>query len=88
MQFLRCALLAFFIAVPFQSAQGAESQAVSMSFEDCLSTIRKVASDLATAPINIVETDIARIVRFVTVDGSVLITCSKPDHKMVVTKSD
>ena len=54
----------------------AQTQTRTMSFEACLETIRKVASDLGVAPINIVETDIARIVRFPTSDGSVVVTCS------------
>jgi hypothetical protein len=64
-----------------------ESTTRDMSFEDCLRTIRKVASDLGVAPINIVETDILRIVRFLTSDGSVLVTCSKPDNKLIITKN-
>lgn len=69
------------------AAAAAKSQAVPMSFENCLATIRKVSGDLGAAPVNVVETNILRIVRFVTADGSVLVTCSKPDGKMVITNS-
>jgi hypothetical protein len=65
-----------------------ETQTKSMSFEACLATIREVSSALETAPINIVETNILRVVRFVTADGSVLVSCSQPDNKMIVMKSD
>lgn len=65
-----------------------ESQTRSMSFDDCLKTIRNVSSQLGVAPVNVVETDILRIVRFPTSDGSVLVTCSRPDRKMVLTKTD
>jgi len=79
------------IAISLILATGSEAAATStsksMSFEACMATIRKVASDLATAPINIVETNDVRIVRFLTVDGSVLVTCSRPDRKMVLTRS-
>ncbi|WP_141728454.1 hypothetical protein [Devosia insulae] len=68
--------------------QAVESQAVSMSFEACLAKIRSTAAQLGMAPINIAETNDLRMVRFPTSDGSVLITCSRPDGKMVVTKSD
>lgn len=68
-------------------AYAVESTSVSASFDKCLATIRKTSSDLGIAPINIVETNIMRMVRFPTSDGSVLITCSKPDQRMVVTKS-
>jgi hypothetical protein len=65
-----------------------ESKSVAMSFDDCLSLIRRTATDLGVAPINIVETDIMRMVRFVASDGTVLVTCSRPDGKAIITKSD
>ncbi|PKP68313.1 MAG: hypothetical protein CVT82_15675 [Alphaproteobacteria bacterium HGW-Alphaproteobacteria-4] len=61
---------------------------MDMSFEDCLSLIRRTASDLGVAPINIVETEIMRMVRFVASDGTVMVTCSRLDGKAVITKSD
>jgi hypothetical protein len=64
-----------------------ESSSKTMSFDACLETIRSVASDLGVAPINIVETNDMRMVRFPTSDGSVLVTCSRPDRKMVMTIS-
>jgi hypothetical protein len=70
------------------SYAAASSQAVSMSFDVCLARIRSTSTQLGVAPINIAETTDVRMVRFVTSDGSVLITCSRPDGKMVVTKSD
>lgn len=54
---------------------------------ECLGTIRGLASDIGMTPINIVETDIIRIVRFPASDGSILITCSKLDNKMTVTRN-
>ena len=56
----------------------------TMTFDKCLKAIRSVATDLAVAPINIIETNQLRIVRFPTNDGSgksILVTCSKPDKK-------
>jgi hypothetical protein len=61
-----------------------------VSFAACLAYIRGVASDLGTAPINIVETTDLRIVRFRTNDGSgtsFLVTCSRPDMKLTVNQS-
>ena len=58
-----------------------------MRFEACLASIRDLATQLAIAPINIVETDEIRMVRFCTTDGSVLVTCSMPDQKRAVTTS-
>ena len=58
-----------------------------MSFADCGKVIQRTAEQLGTTPINIVETTDLRMVRFPTVDGSVLVTCSRPDEKMVLTVS-
>ena len=58
-----------------------------MSFEDCQKLIRRFADSLGKAPINIVESEILRMVRFPASDGSVLVTCSKPDGKVVITRS-
>lgn len=66
---------------------GVHSVSRSMSFEACLATIRSTATDLGAAPENVVESSIARIVRFRTSDGSVLVTCSKPDNKLIITRS-
>lgn len=70
------------VALSVTPALAQQSQTRSMPFEDCLATIRRTAGELGVAPINIVETDILRMVRFPTTDGSVLVTCSKPDQKM------
>lgn len=84
---LMLALCMFFIQVADLVAQQPESESVPMSFDDCLATIRATANDLRIAPVNIVETDILRIVRFCTSDGSVLVSCSRPDSVMVLTRS-
>lgn len=63
------------------------SQSRSISFEGCLETIKTFSSQIGVAPINIIETSIMRTVRYPTKEGSVLVTCSKPDNKMVLTTS-
>jgi hypothetical protein len=63
------------------------SSSQSMPFEQCLEVIRRTASELGVAPVNIVETDILRIVRFCAVDESILVSCSRPDEKLVLTRS-
>ena len=79
------AIIAFFIF----NSNVAEAQTATrkMTFSNCLKVIRKTATDLGVALINIVETNIVRIVRFVTKDGSVLVTCSAPDQKIIMTMS-
>jgi F0F1-type ATP synthase assembly protein I len=69
------------------SAAQLESSSKSMSFERCISTIQDMSGQLGVAPNNIVETDVMRMVRFRASDGSVLVTCSRPDQRMVITRS-
>jgi hypothetical protein len=60
----------------------------TMSFEACVRSIQTTAAQLGMAPINIVETNILRMVRFCAADGqSVLVTCSQPDGKRAITVS-
>ena len=62
----------------------------SMSFQQCVATIGAMASKLGVAPVNIVETNILRLARFSTNDGSgksYLITCSKPDRMLILNES-
>jgi len=68
-------------------SSGVRSESKPMDFDDCLRSIRLLAESIGQAPINIVETDILRMVRFASSDGSVLVTCSRPDQKQVITTS-
>lgn len=68
------------------SASGASSTTQDMDFDHCLRRIREM-SQAYGAPINVVETNLVRTVRFPVSDGSVLVTCSRPDRKMILTQS-
>lgn len=70
-----------------EPSSGVRSESKPMDFDDCLRSIRLLAESIGQAPINIVETDILRMVRFASSDGSVLVTCSRPDQKQVITTS-
>lgn len=69
------------------SSTGMPTMTKRMSFQECLQTVRSMATDLGVAPTNIVETSELRIVRFNTTDGSVLVTCSAADGKLVAVQS-
>ena len=69
------------------SSTGMPTVTKTMDFQVCLQTIPAMATDSAVAPINIVETTALRIVRFNTSDGSVLVTCSRDDNKLVMVQS-
>ena len=59
----------------------------SASFEECVGLIQNTAGEIGIAPTNLVETNVMRMVRFNLDDGSVLMTCSRPDNRLVVTRS-
>lgn len=62
----------------------------TMGFSECLRQIGAVSEQLAIVPRNTVETTDLRMVRFPTPDDpkyrGVLITCSRPDRRMVIQK--
>lgn len=58
----------------------------SLKFHACLAAIRGAASKTGALPINIVETDFLRIVRFNTTDGYILASCSARTNKLVMVK--
>lgn len=78
------AAISFLISI---GALAQESTSKPMPFDQCLLVIQRTTTQLGVAPINIVETTDVRMVRFPTADGSVLVTCSRPDQKMVMTVS-
>jgi hypothetical protein len=82
-----CSLVAMLALATTANAQKPQSESVSISFEDCLKRIRTISGQFGIAPVNIVETNDLRVARFLTSDGSLLVTCSKPDRKMVLTMS-
>lgn len=71
---------------------GAENiQSQNMSFEECKYVRGRMISDFGIPSqdvVRIVETNIMTTTRICLKDGSMLITCSRPDNKMVLTKSD
>ncbi|QDH72613.1 hypothetical protein [Brevundimonas sp. M20] len=69
------------------SSDGLPTMTRSMDFQTCLRTIQEMATDFGVPPTNIVETTGTRIVRFNTADGSVLVTCSAADRKLVAVQS-
>jgi len=83
---LHLPVLALALGVSTAAAVEATSRALPLSFNKCLGIIIYVGDQIGVAPINIVETSVTRLVRFDTEDGSVLITCSRPDQKMVITR--
>ena len=69
------------------SSNGMPTTTRTMNFDTCVRQIQAYAGSIGVAPINIVETSDVRIVRFPATDGSVLLTCSRPDRKMILVQS-
>lgn len=64
---------------------GTRSQSLPMSFEECLAFINRTVADIGEQPLTIVSTSDVRVVKWFAADGAVLVTCSRPDGKMVLT---
>ncbi len=58
-----------------------------MRFQACVLSIDVVANKVGARPVLIVDTAIMKMVRFPTAEGSLLVTCSKPDGKRILTQS-
>jgi len=65
----------------------AKETTMDMPFDQCLATISLAAAQTGVTPVNIVETTDLRIVRFVFSDGDLLVTCSRPDQKLLMIQS-
>lgn len=76
-----------YIAIGSAVAGEVQSEAKTMPFDQCLRLIRQAGTQLGVPSINIVETDDVRVTRFCSIDGSVLVSCSRPDEKLVITRS-
>lgn len=80
-------LISILCLAPLTAEADERTKTMSMSFERCVATIQLTATKLGITPVNIVETSILRMVRFPVSDGSMLVTCSKPDAKMVIVQT-
>lgn len=86
----RCSVAILVAAVSSVAWSDVSSQSVNATFDQCLATQSKVIAQLNVPPddiVHIVNTSQMTVTRICTADGSVLISCSKPDEKMVITKS-
>ena len=78
------------LVFPTSSFAAASSQTMSMSFQECIAKREAVITQLGVNPrdiIPVVNTNVMTMTKLCTVDGSIIVTCSKPDRKMVVTTS-
>ena len=78
---------AMLIAMPAIATAAAESTSTSMSFEKCQAVQASTIAQLNVPPKDIVNTSTMTVTKLYVEDGSVIVTCSAPDQKMVITKS-
>jgi hypothetical protein len=64
------------------------SSSRSMSFDNCIKVLDETGRRLDAEPIDVLSTNDVRIAQFGTNDSSVLITCSRPDSKMITMRGD
>lgn len=65
----------------------ARSTSTPMGFRSCVASIDIVARQAGDRPTVVVDSPIMKVVRFSTADGSLLVTCSAPDRKRILTES-
>lgn len=68
----------------------AQIKTISMPYAQCISTREQVIVGLEVNPadiVPIVNSNLLTITRICTAEGSVLITCSNPDSKMLIQQS-
>ena len=70
-----------------QGRPGAADSARFLPFEECLVLIEDVGRSLGVDATAIVNTRDLRLVRFAVSDGSLLVTCSRPDDRIVMVRS-
>ncbi len=72
------------------TAYAMETKKISMSYTECLSRKEVVVSQLgvrASDIIPIVNSSIMNVTKYCTLDGSIILTCSKPDNSMIIVSS-
>ena len=79
--------LALSMAGPGAAAETATTRSVTMPFAECLSIISEVAKEVDRQPVDLVSTADSRVVRINADDGFVRVSCSRPDSRMVLTRS-
>ncbi|WP_237387144.1 hypothetical protein [Xenorhabdus sp. Sc-CR9] len=68
----------------------ATTNSSSMNFSDCKKSARDITNQIASEyPVEeIVDSNILFMVKLWANDGVIMVTCSEPDRKMIVTQSE
>ena len=81
------AVFPFLSIGPTLPRSSAAADARDLPFEECLLLIRDVGQSLGIEGTSVVETSDMRLVRFTVSDGSLLVTCSRPDSRIIMVRS-
>jgi hypothetical protein len=68
-------------------AETANTRVATMDFSECLSIIGEVSQEVDEEPVKLVSTGDLVTVRIPASDGFVTVSCSRPDRRMVLTRS-
>lgn len=68
------------------AAQDADTRTEAMPFAECLSLIGEISEQFGVKPASILRTKDVRVVRVDGSDGAVIVTCSRPDNKVILSK--
>jgi len=77
----------FFLLVGMASAAADQTQTRSMPFEACKKLTAQTASNYGVPAKPIMRNETMWVTKYDTDDGEVTITCSKPDHKVIIRQS-
>lgn len=78
-------LMLALVASASSYAESSQTKSEMMSFEKCKRVIDVTAKDTGLPPIVIADTKDVKMVKFIVSDGDLLVTCSRPDGKMITT---
>jgi len=69
------------------TAEPANTRTATMPFEECLAIIAETAQEIGEEPVRLVSSADEVAVRINASDGFVTVSCSRPDNRMVLSKS-
>ena len=80
-------LTASFAAAILAGSGASETQTIALPFDQCLEAIISTGRQLDVLPSDIRNVPDGVQVRFDTTDGTVLVTCSRTNARMVIVKT-
>jgi hypothetical protein len=64
----------------------AEQRTEAMAFATCIALTEEMSKEMGVAPANVLRTQDVWLTRIDAADGSVILTCSRPDNRLTLKK--